>query len=173
MSDLTRYLETIAGFCAGLPEKEGYHSRNPADFVLRHGCIMPDILPVPKRRLLKIKQCFYNASMLALREQKRFIYCEGFATSIIPVAHAWCIAKHNGTWMVWDNTWRKPGAEYYGVAITAEYLKHALLENKHYGVIDAYHTNWPMLRSDPARWVHPAMKEIYESKTTARSEKAA
>lgn len=172
MNDLTGYLETIAGFSAGLPEKEGYLARNPADFVLRNGCAMTDILPVPKGKMRKLKECFYNASMLAIFDP-RFAYCEGYATAVIPVPHAWCIAKHKGKWMVWDNTWRQPGTEYYGVAITTEYLKQSLLSNKYYGVIDAYGHGWPMLRTDPKRWVHPAMKELHEARTNLRPAKAA
>jgi hypothetical protein len=52
----------------------------------------------------EIKQCFYNAQLLACRGGNQLIYYEGFATSIIPVHHAWCVLDDQ---LVVDLTWRR------------------------------------------------------------------
>lgn len=158
MSDLTDYLKMLAAF-PGLPKEDGYHSNNVAAFILNHGTNMADIMPVPKSRMGKIKECYSNATHLAISDP-RYVYCEGYAIGIIPVPHAWCLVEHGHKWFVWDNTWREPGDEYYGVPITTDYLRHAVIKSKHYGCIDSWNTHWPMLKSDPDRWLHPVINQL-------------
>lgn len=104
------------------------------DFILDRGKAfrsspVPDKLPKsinPKR--FKVKECFYNAQMLAL--QYDYDYYEGFAVSIIPTEHAWALLPDG---QLLDLTWDKVrnGTEtfdYFGVLIPSKFIAKHMLE---------------------------------------------
>lgn len=77
-------------------------------------------------------ECFANAYRLA-RYNDELTYVEGYATSIIPVHHAWCVDKRG---RVIDNTWDKPETcAYYGVAMDIDAVSAFIVRNKVYGVL--------------------------------------
>lgn len=96
------------------------------------------------------KQCFRNASQLASRRAD-LTYVEGFALSIVPLHHAWCVTEDG---VVVDPTWSggnglDPGAAYYGVAFTREALAREAVRTGYYGVLG--HGNyefWARLSDD-------------------------
>lgn len=102
------------------------------EFILTNGRdwkVAPNMRGVKR---MKLKECFANATRVALSSD-RFVYCEGFASGIIPVHHAWLIDEHG---LVVDNTWRQPGAEYFGVAFKRKYLYQRLVGQRFYGLLD-------------------------------------
>lgn len=132
------------------------------DFVLQEG--KPMIwAPKPKGVAYgQVKQCFMNAAHLADRHPERYVYCEGYATSILPMYHAWCWDLE--TERVVDVTWRESwtgethGHEpehrnYYGVKFTLKVHDQLLLLTERYGIIDAWESKWPLLREKmPDLW---------------------
>jgi hypothetical protein len=112
---------------------------SPPAFVLQYGEVFDTGIPVlkPVKHGI-IKECYINAMKLA-RRGTRYTYVEGYALSIIPVPHAWCIDNENGA--IVDNTWRRPGREYVGVKFKSEYV-HANMPS----YIDNWENDWPLLR---------------------------
>lgn len=102
--------------------------------------------------------CFMNAAKLAM-DSSGLIYCEGYGLSLIPVPHAWCVdLEGNVVDPTWANLDFDQGREYFGIAINHKYLIAALLDNKRYGLIDAWQSHWPMLYDKPELWRHPIME---------------
>ncbi len=128
-------------------------------FVLVNGAHMR---PCPKRQwpLSAVKgperECFRNAALVAMAD-KDLIYCEGYALGIIPLMHVWVIDAKG---RVIDNTWERPGRDYYGVAIRTEYLRDQLLKQKVYGLIDQPTQDWPLVRAPVKQWRHPIMETL-------------
>lgn len=126
-------------------------------FVLKNGRQWNNGHPLPDDvEPMKEKMCFKNAAQMAI-DSNRFIYCEGYGLSIIPVMHAWCLDKDGN---VIDPTWAslpfEKGREYFGIAINTKYLIAHLCETERWGsLIDAWETRWPMLHDDPKLWRHP------------------
>ena len=150
MSEMIRFLESEAEFIQMMGRK-----CSVAGFVLKHGrAFEPRKLP-KNLRLHKgrIKGCFRNAAIAALRDPS-LTYVEGYAASIIPVLHAWCVDPDGGLLEV---TWGKPGDEYYGIPFQTRFLRRSLLEAGYYGLIDQWKNNWPLLRGKyPKReWLKP------------------
>lgn len=74
--------------------------------------------------------CFENAITLAL--EKNWTYCEGFAISILPVHHAWCVDE-NG--QVIDNTWDEPErCVYAGIPMNAKKAFSLMVDRGFFGL---------------------------------------
>jgi hypothetical protein len=87
-----------------------YYKGGSADLLLQHGkWYEPAPLPQGIRRG-QMKQCFYNAAMAAIDHGLRYV--EGYALSIIPVHHAWCV---DDAGKVVEVTWKNVGLAYFGV----------------------------------------------------------
>ena len=63
------------------------------------------------RKLMTPNACFDNAFKRARSSGGKLRYCEGYATSVIPLPHAWCIDRED---RVVELTWRTPGVAYFG-----------------------------------------------------------
>lgn len=83
-------------------------------------------------RKMANKMCFMNSFILA--ESHGWQYVEGFALSVIPVHHAWCV--HNG--QVIDATLETAGLAYFGIQFDLDFCRRVMLETKTYGIIDRH-----------------------------------
>jgi len=98
----------------------------PIQFLLAHGSAM-QVRGKQPRRLGIPKACYWNAYNLA-RRRKRLRYVEGFALSLIPVEHAWCIDEDG---RIVEPTWNhKSGflsepipTDYFGMTFDLELVR--------------------------------------------------
>ena len=107
-------------------------------YILEHGKVYgPRIFPKGIRKGIP-GGCFRNAYILADNNRK-YTYVEGIATSVIPLAHAWCVDK-NG--QVIDPTWDKKyqDSAYFGVPLSLDVLQVVQLFTRQYGVFSPL--NW-------------------------------
>jgi hypothetical protein len=112
------------------------------DFVLKKGRPMGNMMPLPKGvKKGQLGDCFKNAFELAM--ERGWTYCEGFATAVIPTAHAWVL---NGGGVI-DPTWTE-GKDYYGVEIPLQYAIKTVLRREAYGVLDAWEIGYPLLKGE-------------------------
>src|SRR6188768_2164837 len=122
------YLKTMVGFrkqfLKGRNKPDDYYYCGIEDFILQNGKLY-EYQKLPKRysskrKYGKLKQCFQNATRL-MWDFPELIYCEGYAQTVIPTHHAWCIDPDG---KVVDPTWGRdqdraekyPPHEYFGVA---------------------------------------------------------
>lgn len=128
----------------------------PMDAVLRHGRAWA---PYSERQFPRGEpgQCFANAQRLVINNAE-LTYVEGYAMSVIPLHHAWCVDAEG---RVMDVTWdRREGAEYFGAPISTHYLRALWLRTGH---STAVFDNWvddppqPILTGhhDVALWLLP------------------
>jgi hypothetical protein len=119
----------------------------PAQFLLAHGKHMTE------RRITRAKgeplACYANAYRLA-QTRKGYRYVEGFATSVIPLEHAWCI---DGEGRVIDPTWDaeyKP--DYFGVVFpNLDFVLRIRRMTGAYSVLWAWwkwREIWPLLKQE-------------------------
>lgn len=107
-------------------------------WLLGYGCDMRyEPLPegYPKYLPRTLKQCYSNALFLAQSDPKRYIYCEGIATNLIPVSHAWCLDMGRGC--VVDPTWdglRNTPDSYLGVPFNLKFALGVVLKYGCYGL---------------------------------------
>lgn len=130
------------------------------DFVLSYGRLFPDYLPKPKWvRKGVIKQCFSNCAKAVIRNHDKLIYCEGLASGIIPVNHAWCLTTDG---KVIDPTWdgrediKREGTEYFGVMFKFDYVLRIMRETGYFGVLDNWKNGFPLLTGahKPEEFLH-------------------
>ena len=88
----------------------GWFYQGPADLLLREGRWYTKASVMPWKHS-EPRGCFRNAAMYAI-DHKGIRYVEGYATSIIPAHHAWCIDKDD---CVLELTWKEVGTNYFGV----------------------------------------------------------
>lgn len=103
-------------------------------FILKHGQEFPftgnpSDFDLPKGEM---KECYANAGRIAIMDD-RFIYVEGFATSMIPTGHAWLLDTLSG--LILDTTW-DDGQSYFGIPIKTSYLRRHCVEMKYWGMYD-------------------------------------
>ena len=138
--------------------------RSVGHFVLEHGRHWTPRKKPSYMKWRELKNCFGNSANLAMETD--LIYCEGFAVDqFFPMLHAWCLTTSGA---VIDVTWRRLGAEYFGIAIRPDYLSHALSLQPDYGLIDNWKMRWPMMHNDPKLWRHPINDALARSDTSPR-----
>lgn len=104
--------------------------RTVEELVQAHGRFYtPAPLP-PRFEQAQPRACYENAAMLAL-EHPELTYVEGYAAGLIPTPHAW--VTEDGTSAI-DPTWAEPGAAYFGVPFSTEWLHQHLTSSGHWGV---------------------------------------
>ncbi len=133
ISSVKSYIEALASMQTGMKVI------TPAQYVLKHGqqCgkrVFPKAL-----RKQKDGMCYMNAYRLAERDSS-LRYVEGYAASVIPMEHAWCVDKDG---QVIDPTWdKKYGqdrlSDYFGVAFDHDTLCKIMLLTGHYGVFASW-----------------------------------
>ncbi len=148
MSDVIEYLTALQ---AMMPARKPFNSS--ADLLLQHGRAWPTISPEAWPRG-EPKQCFANAQQLALAHPE-LTYVEGYAMSVIPVHHGWCVDPDGA---VVDVTWSTPGAEYFGVPLLTRYVRRMALSTGYWSALfDNWHADPPQPiltgRHKPASWL--------------------
>ena len=124
-----------------------------SDFILQHG-IPFEATDLPEQYELGTPQeCFSNA-FRAADTHWNLIYCEGYACGVIPVHHAWCVDQE--TRSVVEVTWERENTfGYYGIPMNFHYVKQTIFRKETYGVIDDWKDEWPILKDDKSKWLHP------------------
>ena len=103
---------------------------SPAEWLLRNGMSFTRG-PRPKGiRKGPDRFCFWNSLRLAERRSGRYVYCEGYATAIIPVEHAWVYDRRTG--LIVETTWDDEGngRDYFGVPVKTSYARRCLLRER-------------------------------------------
>jgi len=149
MSNIKTYLEQIVAWHKNSdhPGQRAHADKSQHAFVLRHG---RDMTFGRTQISGPIKQCYSNATDLAMTDAD-LTYCEGYTTSCgIPIEHAWCIDRDG---RVIETTIRDHDEkrEYYGVSIQKGYLLKTLFKKKTHQFFDWMH---------PEAWVNVDPAEI-------------
>jgi hypothetical protein len=146
--DTSDYLKMMVDFRKknNMNTPKGYKYASMDEYILAKGKAMGDRSPESnKYKKGTMKLCFQNAYNLA--QSKGFKYCEGYATSIIPILHAWCLDDQN---RVIDVTW-PDGRDYYGIVFPLSYVSKTILAKGTYGVIENMQQNYPLLKTGNIR----------------------
>ena len=109
----------------------------------------------------EMKACFMNASRQA--HHPEVFYCEGYATSVIPMNHAWVTVDGKGAI---DTTWHteatpnpeygkmsggydSSGSAYFGIPFTDDFVRRWQMKTGYYGIFgDATQQHLPELLKD-------------------------
>jgi hypothetical protein len=124
-NNLQDYLRMVDNFTKGLSIES---------VTLKHGKEFPSPAVARPKHLKKgrDKECFKNAYHVCV-ENAGFKYVEGFATSIIPVHHAWVLDKDDN---VVETTWQEAGEEYFGIVIPIPWVNKVIVETGVYGALN-------------------------------------
>lgn len=132
MSQLAERAERLVN--AGLPD--GQASFLATNFLNLSGSQLDKIIQCfrhfspptePAQLLFKERHaCFYNSACNAEHSGKPLLLVEGFATSVIPMLHAWNINTTGDKTL--DSTWYndetgRPGENYFGLVIRPEFMR--------------------------------------------------
>ena len=124
------YLQQTEDFMVDLPiSGQGVHTM--AGLILKYGVMMsgsPRPADVPKEEK---QMCFGNALHLALK--RNWLYVEGYAESVMPLQHAWCIDDEG---RVVDPTWEDAeDRAYLGIPMDPQFVVRLVCEQNYYGVL--------------------------------------
>lgn len=123
---------------------------NPASWLLEHGVKFdvkhewPQSVPLVRGPL---RECYRTAALAAI--DRRFVYVEGVALSVVPVDHAWIYDLETAT--AYDPTWME-GSHYFGVPVATEFLMQVLSRSRCYGIFQHPHSALGKPRS---AFLHP------------------
>ena len=110
--------------------------RFPCEVLLDRGVEWTERAPSPWKGPAKF--CFWNAQRLAGR-RKGLRYCEGYATGVIPVEHAWCI---DAAGRVIDPTWSEDyQPDYFGLPLDLKLVRRIVRRSNWYSAL-FYVDNW-------------------------------
>lgn len=151
MTSLRGYMEGMVRMrqLSGMNRPDGFKYICMEEFVLKEGAehknleFDPEVYSGAGRTK---KMCFMNAVNLATSTEG-LAYAEGYAFSIIPTMHAWCVTESGE---VVDPTWDYADTnQYYGVSFDPEWALQKMTEKGTYGLIDDWENQWPLLRGEP------------------------
>lgn len=138
LTSLTQYLELIVSMKKNMNNSNLIKYVGFEDFILKMGTEFKNTKIIKPIKYGKMKECYKNASLLCMYNEE-LEYVEGFANSIIPVMHAWCIDRSGN---VIDPTYKnQEKCNYYGVIFKKEFMHKKILKNKIYGILEADYKN--------------------------------
>ncbi len=117
---------------------EGYKFRSYEALVLTEGTTWTNArvdLHGPYR------ECYLNTFQAA--QKNGWEYVEGYAISVIPIGHAWCLDSGQ----VVETTWKTAGSEYRGVVLPLDYVSLVTRQTGVWGVLpNDYLNGFELLR---------------------------
>ncbi len=149
MGTVKEYLEALAPM---MEQSKGEFIYSLYGFVLDHGETMK--YEGYDGEAMEPKQCFANATKLAIGSDN-LVYCEGFASGVIPTSHAWCLDLKTG--LVVDPTWVgiDEDRDYFGIPFTNKFLLKTIHSRGMYGIIENWEEDFPLLGElggQPEKW---------------------
>jgi len=149
MSATVDYLRTVARYLYG-------NDPSLARLVLEFGYQAPRLIECPRCYRGRIKRCYNNAAETVLDNPRRYAYVEGYASSVIPVPHAWVWDRHADAFF--DPTWHGPNAarnpdpsEYIGLVFRSPSFRRYVYRHTRAGLIMAEAHHAYQLMIDPRR----------------------
>ena len=142
--EIIRWLEMLV---IGSNSPKGWPYSGMGDFILKEGYCF-DSFSDKDLGTMEDKQCFANALIYSCREPERYVYVEGYACSVIPMAHAWVYDRAEGK--IIDPTWSEIGKAYCGVPFDPVAAQRFVYKTQVYGLIDCYSAGWPLLSGEVA-----------------------
>lgn len=158
INSISDYLHFVSQSRSMLNSTSNWDYHCIEQLVLTHGQPHDSIIKRPawiKRG--QMKECYSNCLKEITRNPNKVIYCEGFATSVIPVQHAWLLFDGKVIDPTWDDPCEGQNREYFGIAFKTHYVKRTALESGYYGVLDNFAQGHPLLKG-----VHKPADFLYE-----------
>lgn len=116
------------------------------EFVLRNGRSLGGMSTKPRWIPQgTIKECFSNCFNILVRYPETVTYCEGYATGIIPVHHAWLLYKNKVIDPTWHGRHKMSSVEYYGIPFRYDYVVKTAIDSGYYSVLDNFAMRYPLL----------------------------
>lgn len=156
VSDYLKFIASSRRQFGRLPTEWQYSCLE--EFVLLNGTSYTNKMSRPKWVPKgAIKECFSNCFNAIIRHPNKLVYCEGYATALIPVHHAWLL--YDGK--IIDPTWdaqKIDAVEYFGIAFNYEYVVQTAINTGYYSVLDNFAQHHPLIKGEhnPADFLHDA-----------------
>lgn len=93
--------------------------------------------------------CYVHAGKAAMRNPD-YTYVEGYASMVIPVAHAWLVDKDG---LVIETTWSEMGKDYFGIPFRTGYIRQQIKKTGCYSMIDQWESDWETIRTPREEWI--------------------
>lgn len=134
LKELSQYLHNRANLNRKIRLNQGWKYASYEELVLDCGKAM-ESHPMPKDlKRGSPRSCYFTSQRLAFKHND-LVYVEGYAVAegiSIAIAHAWLLTAQGAV----DPTWNEPGAAYYGVAFSTDWIKAILTSRKQRGRVD-------------------------------------
>ena len=140
MNELDDELRMIAGFKADHHNPQGLPYPSYEALVLAKGTAWDEAVV---RRNGEPKFCYMNAFNAAV--EHGWQYVEGFARSLFPTMHAWCVDDGQAV----ELTWETSGEGYRGIIMDLDTVRATMLKTEMWGVMpNDYLNNVALLRAN-------------------------
>ncbi len=120
--ELKKYLYQNAGLMKNIHKNPDWKYQSYEELILDCGLAMKGKPRSSDIYLGRPKSCYYNCQQLVFTNEE-LIYIEGYALAQdlnLPLSHAW-LMNSNGDGV--DPTWETPGAAYFGVSLSTNWVK--------------------------------------------------
>lgn len=144
IEDLGRQIKAL-----GDPKNRGYQYASIYELVADQGRPFTARPLPPAFEKMSPKECFRNASIVAIRHAGAGImYCEGYVNTlpgnIVPILHAWCIDRDEN---IIDPTLAyQPHIEYIGIPFDLRFMLYTFEIHKAGSLLDDWKNGWPLLK---------------------------
>jgi len=128
--DLLESLKHLADMQSEIRADKSWRYLSYESLVVNEGIVMGPSFAKRAERYGEWKQCYANS--YAAAEMNGWSYVEGYAASVIPVLHAWCLDE-KGTLV--ETTWDEPADEYVGIVMDTEWVLSVCAETGYWGVL--------------------------------------